>query len=176
MDRQITQGLRWAAGLGLGVGLMLGAAAGSLWQQPQMTDEQVVELAHRLGMVEKAETSANSAADPAMAGAGAPSQGEAASSDPQSGDRAPAGTDSETPAPAGRTVAYTVSPGMTFEDIADLLKAAGAIEDRHAFLARAEELGAMSRAKPGLYLLHQADALQPADYDEIIQQLVQGPS
>jgi len=72
------------------------------------------------------------------------------------------------------TVAFQVAPGMTFEEIADLLQAAGAIDDSGTFLDRAEELDAMHRAQPGLYVLTR-EADKPLGNDEIIQRLIQGP-
>jgi hypothetical protein len=139
LNRQIGYGLRWAAGLGLGVGLMLGAAFYILWQSPGTAGTEAREQEDRPG---------------AAQGTG-PSGSQAA---------------------AARTVAFSVLPGMTFLDIADLLEAAGAIADREAFLARAEELDALHRAQPGLYVITQEDSAEPASYDEIIAQLVGGQS
>lgn len=144
MSQQLGNGLRWAAGLGLGVGLMLGAAVSTLWQPGPLTDVEIMEEARSRGLMTERE--GGDTAEPEV------SQGE-----------------------AGRTVAFGVAPGMSFQDIADLLEAAGAIQDRDQFLARAAERNALYRAQPGIYVLtHETSG--PFSDDEIIDKLVQSPS
>ncbi|HEY8346294.1 MAG TPA: hypothetical protein VIL07_03365 [Symbiobacteriaceae bacterium] len=145
MKPEIGQGLRWAAGLGLGVGLMLGAACSLLWKPVSLSGGDVAQEVREPG---KAVATA------------------------EEGNRFAGGDRQES---ARRIIAFVVLPGMTFQDIADLLVATGAVADREAFLARARELNALHRAQPGLYVLNQVDPNQPLTHDEIIVRLVRGP-
>lgn len=142
MIQPVGTGLRWAAGLGFGLGLMVAGAISSLWLPQPLTDDELLAEAQRRGLTE-----APAAAEPGAGGC----------------DRQPS-----------FTFAFTVAPGMTFEEIADLLQEAGAIDDSESFLVRAGEMDAMHRAQPGLYVLTR-DGGQPLGNDEIIQRLIEGP-
>lgn|GEM_PF-3015140 len=143
MNQPVGTGLRWAAGLGFGVGLMVAAAISSLWLSGPLSDDELLAEARRRGLLE----------EPAVSEPGT-------------------GTSGSQPAV---TVAFIVAPGMTFDEIAEMLQAAGAIDDSEAFLGRAAELDAMHRAQPGLYVLTR-EAGKPLGNDEIIQRLIEGPA
>lgn len=77
--------------------------------------------------------------------------------------------------PAKTIVAYTVQPGMSFGEIAAMLKQAGALVDEQALLARAQERGALEKVKAGVYALT-VEPGKPPTPDQIIDQWLQGPS
>lgn len=112
MDRHAIRGLTLAAGLGIGVGLMIGSAFVAMASGAQLTEAQIIARAKTLGMVSVTEM---------------PPRSEAPKVEP--------------PAAEQRLVLVVRAP-MTFEDVAEVLKEGGAIPDTAAFLARVKERGA----------------------------------
>jgi len=112
LDRHAVRGLALAAGLGIGVGLMIGSAFVAMASGSEITEAEIIARARTLGMVSVTEL---------------PPRSEAPKVDP--------------PAPEQRLVLVIRAP-MTFEDVAAMLKEGGAIPDTAAFLTRVKERGA----------------------------------
>lgn len=146
MDSHTRAGLKWVLGLGLGVGLMAGGFGAALMPKPGLTDDQVQARARLLGMLPATQLP-------------------------------PAPPPAPTPAPkeAPPTTTVPVVEGLSFGQIAAMLKLLGVVSDDQALIARAGEREALEQVKAGVYTIT-LDPAKPMTLDQVIDQLLHGPS
>jgi hypothetical protein len=146
MERHTRGGLKLVLGLGVGIGLMVGAVAAAYLPRPGLTDDQVRERARVLGMLPA------TSLPPASAPAPVPKE-----------------------APPKTIVIYAVVEGMSFDQIAAMLKQTGVLPDAQALTNRARERNALEQVKAGVYTIT-LDPAKPVTPDQVIDQLLKGSS
>jgi hypothetical protein len=136
------RGLLLAGGVGLGVGLMIGAAVLAASPKPGLTDAEAIARARQLGMINPTEL-------PPSPPAAQTSQTPQAQTQP-------------------KTMVLLVPPGTDFGAAADALQEAGIVKDKEAFLARVKEREVAAKLVIGAHELPAAGATA----DQIIDSLI----
>lgn len=140
--RLMGRGLLWAAGLGLGVGLIIGAAVVAV-KPGRLTEAELVAKARTLGMVSTTELP-----------------------------KAPATpTTPKTVTTVNKVAVIAIAPGSEWTTAIAMLKQVGAVADEAAFLARVKERGLMTALKVGVFELSLGEGKTPLPHDEIIDKL-----
>ncbi len=127
--------------LGLGIGLIISAVLVSFFDSPQLSDQEIISRAAKLGMVQpgsrtsQASTSRQVYQNPGL-------------SSPVVGEQT-------VPPPAGpkSSIQVTVTSGMGSETIARILEEKGAIRDRQQFLKVVTEHQAHTRFRNGTFTI-----------------------
>lgn len=164
MDRHTARGLRLAAGLGAGLGLIGAALVVSLWPPVArpLSNAEIMDKARALGMQHVSDVPRNqiSRAEPRPE----PPPETRPETRP-----APAATAVKPPEPR-KVLTLVVWPTMPFLEVAQALHATGAIDDVDKFVARARERGMTTQVKYGPHVFTIG-----ADYDRILDTLVSFP-
>jgi len=146
LDSHTARGLRMSLVIGIGIGIMAGAALGTLDRRPVLTNAQIMERARTLGMellTEMPRLEPPKVAAPAVAPASEPKV----------------------------RLAVLVRPDSSFTEILQVLKEAGLLSDPQRFTALAQERGADTRVRAGVHVFTQGDSL-----DQLLENLTRSPT
>lgn len=143
ITRGLRKGLTWAAGLGLGVGLMIGAAVLAAVGTERLTDADVVARARTLGMINATELPKTPVAQPAP----------------------------KTVTVVNKVAVISIAPGTDWTQAIVMLKQAGAVTDEAGFLARVKERELLLGLKAGVFELALGEGKAPLPHDAIIDKL-----
>lgn len=130
--------------LGIGAGFILSAIFVLSVGLPQISDEQIISRAKKLGMGEQQQITR------ASTDSGAPVSSSAVQ--PEKASAVVKDTASTKPS-AGKSVTITVITGMGSEEIARLLVKKGAIQDQTEFLQTVTKLNAHTRFQNGTFVI-----------------------
>jgi len=133
--------------LGIGAGFILSAIFVLFVGLPQISDEQIISRAKKLGLVEqqqitRASTQSSAPASSKSTGAAQPEKDSAVVKD----------TAGSKP-PTVKSVTITVTTGMGSEEIAKMLVKKGAIQDQAEFLRIVTKLNAHTRFQNGTFVI-----------------------
>ena len=133
--------------LGIGAGFILSAIFVLFVGLPQISDEQIIGRAKKLGMVDQQQISR------ALTESGTSASGKStAAVKPDKASTVVKDTASSKP-PAVNSVTITVTTGMGSEEIAKMLVKKGAIRDQTEFLRTVTKLNAHTRFQNGTFVI-----------------------